>query len=55
MNNDDNFCDGCGYYFSECKCNYTNEDGYECSKCGAIPTKQELNNGWCNHCREDKV
>lgn len=26
-------------------------DGYECQKCGYVPTRRELYRGFCPHCR----
>ena len=51
MSGDGEFCDGCGHAQDECKCDRPVE-GYECGKCGYVPTQRELNRGSCPGCRE---
>lgn len=43
-------CEGCGY--ESCRCDKPNEDGYECSRCGRVPTRKELNSGRCKGCTD---
>lgn len=32
-----------------------NDLGYECGKCGHVPTMRELRNGWCVMCQRDET
>ena len=42
-------CEGCGHLENHCKCD-EEVDGYECSECGHVPTRRELDRGWCPRC-----
>lgn len=46
----DEFCDKCGV-FEPCRCDFENDLGYECQKCGYVPTHRELQAGGCPECR----
>lgn len=40
---------------SESECGDSLAEGYECERCGTVPTRRELRLGTCAHCRKPKT